>query len=250
VAAPLDRLDPERRAELVSALAAVRSRLVDAATSVGRDGRSVTLIAITKTFPASDVAILAGLGLLDVGENRDQEARRKHGEVATLAARLGVAVDRLRWHFVGQLQTNKARSVVRYCTAVHSVDRAPLVTALAEAVARAERGPLDVFLQVRLDGEPGRGGAAPAAVPGLAESVLARPELRLCGVMAVAPLGGDPDAAFAQLARISAELRRVAPEATSISAGMSGDLEQAVRHGATHVRVGSALLGHRSPVVG
>lgn len=224
-----------RREELAAALAAVEGRLAAACTAAGRARDEVRLIAITKTRPASDVALLRDLGVEDVGENRDQEAREK-----------AAAVPDVRWHFVGGLQTNKARSVASYAFAVHSVDRPALVDALSAGALRAERQ-LEVLLQVSLDGDPARGGALPADVPRLAEEAAGAPGLHLAGVMAVAPLGADPAAAFAELAEVSAQLRATHPEATAISAGMSGDLEQAIAAGATHVRVGTALLGERPP---
>ena len=239
--------DDRRRAELVGALGAVRSRIAAACDAAGRDPRSVTLIAVTKTYPASDVAALAGLGVLDIGENRDQEARAKVRELAEVPGPPAP----LRWHLIGRLQTNKARSVASYAHAVHSVDRAKLVTALADAVAQ-RRGatPLEVFVQVSLDADPDRGGAVPDEVPELADAVAARPELRLRGLMAVPPLDSDPDAAFGRLAELAAQVRSRHPGADALSAGMSGDLEAAIRHGSTHVRVGTALLGPRAPVFG
>jgi len=238
--------DDRRRAELVTALGAVRARIAAACDAAGRDPRAVTLIAVTKTYPAVDVVTLAALGVLDIGENRDQEARAK---IAELPPQLGV-----RWHLIGQLQTNKARSVVGYAAAVHSVDRPKLVRALAYAVADgrrdADRGPLDAFVQVSLDGDPDRGGVVTTAAGELADEVAARPELRLRGLMAVPPMDADPDRAFGQLADLAAEVRARHPEADAISAGMSSDLEAAIRHGSTHVRVGTALLGRREAQVG
>lgn len=239
--------DEDRRAALVRSLAAVRRRIADACARTGRDPRTVTLVAVTKTYPASDIVSLAGLGVSDIGENRDQEAAAKVAAVDELLRAPGASeLPRPTWHFVGQLQTNKARRVVRYADVVHSVDRPELVTALADAVARAERASLDVFVQVSLDGDPDRGGVPISQVPALADQVAARAELRLRGVMAVAPLGADPDAAFAEMARVALLVRAGHPEAIAISAGMSADLEPAVAHGATHVRVGSALLGRRT----
>jgi pyridoxal phosphate enzyme (YggS family) len=235
-----------RAAEVGAALQAVRRRLDEACAAVARDPATVTLIAVTKTFPAGDVAVLADLGVRDIGESRDQEARAKRGEVAAL---LGDAAADLRWHFVGQVQSRKARSVAGYAAAVHSLDRAALVPLLADARG-ADRPPLEVFVQVSLDGDPARGGALAADVPAIADAAAARPHLRLRGVMAVPPLGADPDACFARLAEISATLREQHPGADAISAGMSDDLEAAVRHGSTHVRIGSALLGRRPPPVG
>lgn len=228
----------DRRTELAEGLAEVRQRIDVACADAGRDPAGVTLIAVTKTWPASDVAALAALGVRDVAENKDQEARAKHESLESLD---------VRWHFVGQLQRNKARSVVRYADVVHSVDRPELATALAGAAGRHRDTPLDVLLQVDLDetASAGRGGVAPSGVAALAAEVAASETLRLRGLMAVAPLGGDPDDAFARLAELSVALRGDHVDATWISAGMSGDLESAVRHGATHVRVGSALLGKR-----
>ena len=193
------------------------------------------LVAVTKTWPASDAALLRDLGVTDLGENRDQEARRKAEEV------YGV-----RWHFVGGVQTNKARSVASYADVVHSVDRPELVDALSAGAERAERE-VTALLQVSLDGDGARGGALPEDVPALADRTATAPGLRLGGVMAVAPREVDPAAAFARLAEVAVALRADHPGATTVSAGMSGDLEQAVLAGATHVRVGTALLGSRPP---
>jgi uncharacterized pyridoxal phosphate-containing UPF0001 family protein len=156
----------------------------------------------------------------------------------------------VRWHFVGRLQRNKCRSVAGYAAAVHAVDRAELVGALAAGARRAGRPGLDVLVQVSLDGDPARGGALPAGLPALAAAVAAAEPLRLRGVMAVAPQAADPDEAFARLAAVADALRADHPRATAISAGMSGDLEAAIRHGATHLRIGTALLGGRPPLVG
>ncbi|MFG2050094.1 YggS family pyridoxal phosphate-dependent enzyme [Micromonospora sp. NPDC048935] len=234
---------PDRHAELAAGLAQIRSRIADACAQAGRDRAEVTMIAVTKTYPASDVVALAGLGVTDVGENRDQEAAGKAAEVAAAGVRP-------RWHFIGQLQRNKARSVVRYADAVHSVDSVRLARALAAATVDREV-PLDAMLQVSIDGDAARGGALPgSADPGaglepVAEAVADAPGLRLVGLMAVAPLGWEPERAFARLAEVAGAFRTVHPGATGLSAGMSGDFEIAIRYGATHVRVGSALLGMR-----
>jgi len=238
-------LDPDRRAELVAGLAGVRGRLSAACEEVGRDPHTITLVAVTKTFPASDVASLVTLGVTDIGENRDQEAKGKVAEVAAS----DWDIPPLTWHFVGRLQTNKCRSVARYAHVVHSVDRAEVATALAAGADRAERN-LDVFAQVSLDDDPARGGILPRDLGQLADHIAGLARLRLLGVMAVAPLEADPDEAFARLAAIAEQLHGDHPDAVSISAGMSADLEAAVRHGATHVRVGSALLGRRAPIFG
>lgn len=235
-----------RREELAAGLARVRARIAAACLAAGRSPDEITLVAVTKTYPAEDVLLLAELGVTDVGENRDQEAA---GKVALVRA-AGVAP---RWHFVGQLQRNKCRSVAGYADLVHSVDSVRLATALA-AAARAERDrPLDVLLQVSIDGDERRGGvlATPdadprRALPAVAEAVAGSEELRLRGLMAVAPLAWTPAEAFARLAGIAAKVRAEYPSATVLSAGMSADLEAAIGHGATHVRIGGALLGKRA----
>jgi PLP dependent protein len=231
--------DSARRDELAVRLAAVRQRISAACNAAGRDASDVTLIAVTKTWPASDVRLLAGLGIRDVGENRDAEAAPKAAQCADL---------NLNWHFVGQLQTNKAASVARYAAVVHSVDRLRLVHALGEAARRAERV-IDCLVEVSLDGDPARGGALEAEVPALAEALAVEPGLVLRGVMAIAPLGMAPDRAFAKLGESAEVVRAVCPSAGVISAGMSGDLEAAVAAGATHLRIGTALLGDRGPRV-
>jgi pyridoxal phosphate enzyme (YggS family) len=228
-----------RRDELAVRLTAVRQRIAAACLAVGRDPAEVTLIAVTKTWPASDVRLLSELGVSDVGENRDAEAAPKAAQCADLD---------LTWHFIGQLQTNKAASVVRYATFVHSVDRTRLIRALGTAARRAERV-IKCLVEVGLDGDPARGGAAASEVPALAEALVAEPGLVLAGVMAIAPLGMAPPEAFALLLDSAAVVRAVRPAATVISAGMSGDLEDAVAAGATHLRIGTALLGDRGPGV-
>ncbi len=228
---------PDRAGEVAASLAQVRARISAACRAAGRPEDDVTLIAITKTFPASDIRVLSSLGVRDVGENRDQEAAPKAAASADLR-------DRLTWHFVGQLQTNKVGSVVRYADVIHSVDRPRLVTALGAAARKAGRT-VTCLVQVSLDGDLGRGGAVAADVPFIADAVAREEGLELGGVMAVAPQGADPLAAFRRLADIAAQVRAAHPAATMISAGMSGDLEAAISAGATHVRVGTALLGGR-----
>jgi PLP dependent protein len=231
----------QRRGEIASGLAAARTRIAAAEASGGRAAGSVALVVVTKTFPAEDVAVLHELGVNHVGENRDQEAAPK----AALLA--GLAGPGLVWHFIGQLQSNKVRSVVRYADVVESVDRPKLAVALGRAAADAGKV-VECLIQVGLDDRPGRGGVDPDQVPALADAVAQTEGLRLGGVMAVAPLDGDADVAFARLAQVAALLQMDHPAATTISAGMSGDLEAAVRHGATQVRLGSAVLGYRPPV--
>jgi pyridoxal phosphate enzyme (YggS family) len=227
-----------RRDEIAAGLDAVRRRIAAASGEAGRDPGGVTLTVVTKFFPASDVRILVDLGVTDVGENRHQEAAAKAAECADLP---------VRWHFIGGLQSNKAAAVAGYSDVVESVDRTKLVSGLARGAAgRGE--PLDVLLQVSLDPPTeghGRSGAEAGDLDDLAERVADQDALRLRGLMAVAPLGADPEEAFGRLAGIAAGFRRDHPDATWLSAGMSGDLEAAISHGATHVRVGSAVLGSR-----
>ena len=220
-------------------LTAVRQRIGAACQAAGRDPADVTLIAVTKTWPASDVRLLSGLGVGDVGENRDAEAAPKAAQCADLD---------LTWHFIGQLQTNKAASVVRYASFVHSVDRMRLIAALGPAARRAGRV-VGCLIEVSLDGDPARGGAVAGEVPALAEALMAEPGLVLAGVMAIAPLGMPPREAFTILLESAAVVRAIRPAATVISAGMSGDLEDAIAAGATHLRIGTALLGDRGPRV-
>jgi PLP dependent protein len=226
----------ERLAQLEGNLTAVRRTIAAACAEAGRDPAEVTLVAITKTFGEDDVRALAGLGVTTLGENRESELKAKAPATADLE---------IQWHFVGQLQSNKARSVARYADVIHSVDRESLVAALA----KTDR-PLRCLVQVALSDDDGviapRGGVGPDGVLPLADLIADTPGLRLGGVMAVAPLGANPDRAFGQLAGIAGRLRAVHPDATWVSAGMSEDLEAAIRHGATHVRVGRALLGERA----
>lgn len=230
-----------RRTELAERLEAVRARIAAACGEAGRSPAEVALTVVTKTFPASDVRLLAGLGVHDVGENRHQEAEAK----AVACADLG-----LRWHFIGSLQSNKAVAVTAYAGVVESVDRLKLVSPLSRGVH--ERGRvLDCLVQVSLDAPGqgrGRAGAEPGDVPALADALAEAEGVRLRGVMAVAPRDEEPAAAFERLARVAARMRADHPDAAWISAGMSGDLEAAVAAGATHVRTGSAVLGARPPV--
>ncbi|UKY49632.1 YggS family pyridoxal phosphate-dependent enzyme [Streptomyces inhibens] len=241
----------DRRTQLAQNLARVEDRISTACAKAGRPREEVTLIVVTKTYPASDVRLLAELGVRQVAENRDQEAAPKAAECADLP---------LTWHFVGQLQTNKVRSVAGYAGIVQSIDRTRLVTALSKEAVRAERE-LGCLIQVALDAESGdagrvggksaadRGGVAPDGVEALADAIAGAQGLRLDGVMTVAPLAGPYAgrqlAAFERLMEISTDLRATHPAANMVSAGMSSDLEDAVAAGATHVRVGTAVLGVR-----
>jgi pyridoxal phosphate enzyme (YggS family) len=231
---------PDRRAELARNLEHVRERIASACKACGRDPDEVTVVVVTKYFPASDVRLLAGLGVTDIGENRHQEAQAKVAECTDLP---------LRWHFIGHLQSNKAAAVAGYADVVESVDRVKLVGGLQKGAH--ERGhAIDCLVQVSLDpqGREGRSGARAADAVQVAEAIAAAGALRLRGVMGVAPLGEDPAPAFAELVEVAGQIRLVDPAATWVSAGMSGDLEAAIAAGATHVRIGSAVLGPRPPL--
>ncbi len=237
-----------RRDELAGNLTAVRERVARACDAVGRDPGQVHLIVVTKHFPASDILTLHELGVRDIGENRDQEAA---GKVADVRAALGdnssSVAEPLTVHFIGQLQSNKAGRVAGYADAVHSLDRAKVIDALARGAESGDRH-LDGLVQVSLDGDTSRGGAQREQVSELADRIAAHDRLRLRGVMAVAPVGADPAVCFADLRDIADGIRARHPGAGWISAGMSADLEPAVAAGATHLRVGTAILGSRAPL--
>ncbi|OLT22305.1 YggS family pyridoxal phosphate enzyme [Pseudonocardia sp. CNS-139] len=235
----------DRRAELEKRLAAVRERIAAACVAAGREPDEVQLLAVTKTVPPADVALLLDLGLAAFGENRVQEATAKVAEVARLRPAAAP-----RWHLIGSLQRNKAAEAARWAHRVESVDSERLADALDRAVRREQETggrvtPLPVLLQFSVDGDPRRGGVPRNALLPLAEHVSSCAGLQLDGVMAVAPLGADPDGAFAEVESAAAALRAEFPQARTLSAGMSGDLEAAVRHGSVVVRVGTALVGER-----
>lgn len=237
--------------DLAERLAGVRAGIADAARLSGRPADAITTIVITKFHPASLIEELAALGVHDIGENRHQEAQAKARELAHLD---------LAWHFVGQVQGKKARQVRRYADVIHSVDRESLVTALEATDTGEGTGTgttigaraatiTDCFVQVNLTDDPGRGGVAPDALERLVERVAAAPGLRLQGLMAVAPLGTPPREAFARVRGMSERIRRIAPQATSLSMGMSQDYREAIAEGATHLRIGTAITGNR-PIPG
>jgi pyridoxal phosphate enzyme (YggS family) len=234
----------QRSVELSTSLAQVQDRIEAACRAAGRPREDVQLIVVTKFFPGADIQLLCQCGVTDIGESRDQEASAK------IAALPQEVRQRLQVHFIGQLQSNKAGSVAAYADTVHSIDRDKVVLALDRAATAAGRD-VGALVQVRLDGDSpgrGRGGIPLGGVAELADRVAAARHLRLRGLMAVAPIGVDPVTAFAQLATVARDLRADHPGATWISAGMSADLEAAVANGATHLRVGSAILGSRPPV--
>lgn len=231
--------------DLAARLSAIDSQIADAARDAGRDVAEITRIVVTKFHPASLVQDLYALGVRDVGENRQQELEAKRGE---LQHPDDAALDGLRWHFIGQAQTNKAASIRRNADAVHSVDRIKLANSLHKAAGDAgedQEGPLDVLVQVNLTDDAGRGGVTTSDAVPLAEHILTLPSLRLRGVMGVAPLDEAPVSAFARLRGIADSIRALDASATWISAGMTGDFAEAIAAGATHLRIGSAITGPR-----
>ena len=237
-----------RERELGDALAAVRARLASAAQAANRDPNEIELLPITKFFPASDVLILHRLGCRQFGESREQEASNKCAEVGAV-----LGAEPIRWHMVGRIQRNKARSIAGWAYAAHSVDGAKLVTALDRASSEAlDEGrrtePLRVYVQLSLDGDESRGGVdigRPDSVDELCAAVAAAGGLNFVGLMAIPPLDADPDEAFARLQEEHRRVQAAYPQRLELSAGMSSDLEAAVKHGSTCVRVGTALLGQR-----
>ena len=221
--------------DLGERLATVQGRIVDAAVRAGRDADAITTIVVTKFHPPQLVRDLYALGVRDFGESRHQEAQPKIAELDDVSA---------TWHFIGQLQSKKARQVRAYADVIHSVDRESLVDALT-----GPEGQLDVFIQLNLTDDPDRGGAQPTALEPLVERVTGAPGLRLLGVMAVAPLGAEPRAAFEAVRALSERVVAIAPGASALSMGMSGDYEDAILEGATHLRIGTAITGNR-PVQG
>ncbi|HOY81465.1 MAG TPA: YggS family pyridoxal phosphate-dependent enzyme [Rhodoglobus sp.] len=215
--------------DLEARLASVTAEVAQAARDAGRNPAEITTIVVTKFHPAALVRELADLGVRDFGESRHQEAQPKIAELADLAA---------TWHFIGQVQSKKARQVRSYVDVIHSVDRPSLVDALAG-------GPLDVFIQVNLTDDPARGGAQPDDLASLAERVASTEGLRLRGIMAVAPLESEPRREFARVRALSERLRAAHPEASGLSMGMSGDFREAILEGATHLRIGTAITGNR-----
>ena len=220
--------------ELRLGLEATRERIDHACQQAGRSSNDVTVVVVTKTYPVSDVEILQELGVTDVGENKDQEAGPKREQMTHQG---------LRWHAVGQVQSNKAKTVTQWADVVHSVDRVSLVQAFDRVVVPTS---IQALVQVSLDGDPDRGGCMIADLAVVAEALAGSSTLSLAGVMAVAPLGVEPSRAFGDLWNISQRLQGAFPQATWISAGMTQDFEAAIAAGATHVRIGSAILGNRA----
>lgn len=224
---------------LAQRLEAVRERIGSAASKSGRDVRDIELIVVTKNHPASLALDLLELGERNFGENKDQEAAPKAKEVELV--RPGLA----RWNFVGQLQSNKVRSVLEYASCIHSLDRDSLLKELVKQLAKDPDRSMQVFLELNLTDDPNRGGLDPRELSRFAEQVLGRPQIQLLGVMGVVGLGIEPAVDFERIAKASAELVSIEPAAKYISAGMSGDYEEAIAFGATHLRIGTAITGNR-----
>ena len=220
----------DRKAEIARNLQEVKERINAAAKSVNRDPAEINLIVVTKTFPISDIEILRELGESNFGENRDQEAGPKAELISAT------------WHFQGQIQSNKIKSICQWADVVHSISNEKEILKFGQSPRKHQ-----VFLQVSLDGQEGRGGASPAELSQLADLVNESNNLDLLGLMAVAPLGIEPMKAFADLAQINQGFVGQYPNSKFLSAGMSGDFETAIKYGATHIRVGSSILGSRSP---
>ncbi|MET0702435.1 MAG: YggS family pyridoxal phosphate-dependent enzyme [Mycobacterium sp.] len=239
-----------RGAQLAQGLAAARQRLAAAAENAGRRPDDIALLPITKFFPATDVEILTALGCRAFGESREQEAS---GKISAVAASVGEVSAELQWHMVGQIQRNKARAIAAWAHTAHSVSSAKVVTALDRAAGELlESGdraaPLHIYIQLSYDGDTSRGGVDigdAAAVDEICAQVAQSEALHLAGVMGVPPLGTDPDAVFARFAQEHRRVLENHPDATGLSAGMSDDLEIAVKHGSTCVRVGTAIMGPR-----
>lgn len=223
---------------LAERLTEAQQRISAAASGCGRQADDINLIVVTKNHPTQLVFDLLKLGVRDFGENRDQEAAPKAAEV-----RANSTIEH-RWHFIGQLQSNKVKSVVNYASSVHSLDRQSLLDSLGKATVEREL-PLDVFIQLNLTDDEGRGGIQPSNLLSFAENVLMHPGLNLVGVMGVAALDNNLDRDFGAIRSASESLKTLKPDAALISAGMSEDFETAIAYGATHLRIGSAITGKR-----
>lgn len=223
----------DRKAELARNLTTISERISIAAKKVNRSPSDIKLIVVTKTFPIADLKLLYELGVRDFGENRDQEASRKVAEMPK----------DINWHFQGQIQSNKLKSITNWASYIHSVDQFKYAKMISEFAGDRKKS---IFLQVSLDAIPeSRGGVDPAKLHQLALDISHLPNLKLMGLMAVAPLEEESDHAFARVSQYHQRFMEHFPEAKYLSAGMSGDYESAVVHGATHLRIGSSILGNR-----
>ena len=222
--------------EISGNLEKVKEQIKLAAASANRLSEDITLVAVTKTFPVSDIEILYSLGIRDFGENRDQEA----------SAKVGLLPKDVRWHFQGQIQSNKLKSITSWASFIHSVDQLKYAQMISDYNAGNEK---PIFMQVSLDKPPqSRSGVNPSELLELAGAISALPGIRLQGLMAVAPVNSTAEQAFAELEAIRSDFLRTFPSAKSLSIGMSGDYQIAIKYGATHIRIGSSILGIRSPI--
>ena len=222
--------------EISANLEKVKEQIKLAAASVNRLSDDITLVAVTKTFPVSDIEILYSLGIRDFGENRDQEA----------SAKVGLLPKDVRWHFQGQIQSNKLKSITSWASFIHSVDQLRYAQMISDYSAGNEK---PIFMQVSLDKLPqSRSGVNPSELLELAGGISALPGIRLQGLMAVAPVNSPAEQAFAELEDIRSDFLSTFPDAKSLSIGMSGDYQIAIKYGATHIRIGSSILGIRSPI--
>ena len=224
--------------ELGQRYQAIVEAIASAATSANRDPKEVTLVVVSKNHPHQLVLDLLELGARDFGENRDQDASPKAKQIALESGQA------FNWHFIGQLQTNKVKSVLEYASFLHSLDRSSLLDELIKRTAERATA-LKVFVQVNMTEDPERGGVNPLDLMAFAERVLSAPGLELVGLMGVGGLDVAPELEFERLAKLSGELQQLAPEASMLSMGMSGDFETAIAYGATHLRIGTAITGNR-----
>jgi pyridoxal phosphate enzyme (YggS family) len=218
---------------LARSLESVQSRISVAATSAGRTVEEITLIAVTKTYPTSDAEILRTLGVSNFGENRDAEGAEKSAAVQGI------------WHFQGQIQSKKLKSIASWASVIHSIDNLEHLQKLSKVLENSERK-VDVFLQLSLDGDAARGGVVASSIAPLADYVMSDPALRLMGLMCVPPVEADIEQSFAAIESSYQSFLHDYPDADKLSAGMSNDFEIAIKHGATHIRVGSEILGSRT----
>jgi len=222
--------------EISANLEKVKEQIKLAAASANRLSDDITLVVVTKTFPVSDIEILYSLGIRDFGENRDQEA----------SAKVGLLPKDVRWHFQGQIQSNKLKSITSWASFIHSVDQLRYAQMISDYSAGNEK---PIFMQVSLDKPPqSRSGVNPSELLELAGGISALPGIRLQGLMAVAPVNSPAEQAFAELEDIRSDFLSTFPDAKSLSIGMSGDYQIAIKYGATHIRIGSSILGIRSPI--
>ena len=222
-----------RAQEIAVALASVEDRITKAAATAGRNRSEITLIAATKTYPANDVQILADLGVSNFGENRSDEGLEKSAAIAAT------------WHFQGQVQGRKLKDIASWATYIHSIDSADHITKLSRICAEMDRK-ISIFLQLSLDGAPDRGGVLADQLGQLADQLGADPNLHLAGLMCVPPVEYGFDRAFGEIAKVHSAFKAGYPEAVGLSAGMSSDFEVAIAYGATHLRIGSEILGSRT----